>query len=67
MIDRAIEKLSRGVHSKVTSMDREAIEHIETSLMDQEVVEKLLRGVHSKVTLMDRKAIENLSSIQKLL
>ena len=37
--DIAIEKLSRGVHSKRTSMDREAIEHKETSLMDQEAIE----------------------------
>ena len=33
-----IEKLSRGVHSKVISMDREAIKHTETSSMDREVV-----------------------------
>ena len=41
--DEAIEELSRGVHSKVTSMDWEAIEHTETSLIDQEVVEQLSR------------------------
>ena len=37
--DIAIEMLSRGVHNKRTSMDREAIEYTETSLMDQEAIE----------------------------
>ena len=34
----AIKELLRGVHSKVTSMDRESIEHTKTSSMDREVV-----------------------------
>ena len=38
-LDGAIKELSRGVYSKVTSMDREAIEHTETSSMDREAVE----------------------------
>ena len=35
----AIEELTKGVHSKLTSMDREAIEHTETSSLDREAVE----------------------------
>ena len=37
--DGAIKELTKDVHSKLTSMDREAIEHTETSSMDQEAVE----------------------------
>ena len=36
-------ELSKGVHSKVTSMDQEAIEHTKTSSMDREAVEKQSR------------------------
>ena len=35
----AVEDLTKGVHNKVTSMDREVIEHIETSLIDRVAVE----------------------------
>ena len=38
-IDGTIEELSRGVHSKVTSMDWKAIERTKTSSMDQEAIE----------------------------
>ena len=34
-------ELSKGVHSKVTSMDQEAIKHIEISLIDREAVKHL--------------------------
>ena len=37
--DGAIEELSRGVHNKETSMDRKAIEHLETFSMDREAIE----------------------------
>ena len=37
--DGAIKELTKDVHSKLTSMDREAIEHTETSSMDREAVE----------------------------
>ena len=36
--DGAIKELTKDVHSKLTSMDREAIEHTETSSMDREAV-----------------------------
>ena len=36
-------ELLRGVHSNLTSMDREAIEHTKTFSMNREVVEKISR------------------------
>ena len=39
LLDGAIEELTKGVHSKLTSMDQEAMEHTETSSMDREANE----------------------------
>ena len=36
-------ELLRGVHSNLTSMDREAIEHTKTFSMNREAVEKISR------------------------
>ena len=40
---RAIKDLSRGVHSKRGLMDREAIEHLESSSMDQVAIENAIK------------------------
>ena len=62
--DGAIEELSRGVHSKVTSMDREAIEANSQKLRWIEIALTSVEKGRSKI-LIDSLAIERCREVQK--